>query len=71
MLMNQFCTLVVEQAITFLDNLATLDSPGSGTSTKEIFERKSRILPNSIIGRHLKYHSYLGTRLNEDILKDG
>ena len=56
--MSQFCALVVEQAITFLDNLASLDSPSSSqVSTKEIFERKSQILPNSVIGRHLRYFS--------------
>jgi hypothetical protein len=41
----------------FLDNLATLDSPTSSSplSTQQIFEQKSAILPNSIIGRHLKF----------------
>jgi hypothetical protein len=54
--MSQFCALVVEQAITFLDNLARLDSSASsGISTRELFERKSLILPNSVIGRHLRY----------------
>jgi len=43
--------------MVFLDNLATLDLPSSSSpfSSKEVFERKSRILPNSKIGRHLKY----------------
>ena len=54
MLTVQFCILVVEQAITFLDNLSTLDSSGSKLSTKEVFEKKSEILPNSVIGRHLR-----------------
>jgi hypothetical protein len=53
----QFCALVVEQAIMFLDNLATLDLPSSSSpfSTQQIFQQKSAILPNSIIGRHLKW----------------
>lgn len=52
----QFCALVVEQGMVFLDNLATLDLPSSLSpfSSKEIFERKSQILPNSTVGRHLK-----------------
>lgn len=54
MLTIQFCALVVEQAITFLENLSTLDSLGSKLSTKEVFEKKSQILPNSVIGRHLR-----------------
>src|SRR5271169_4515830 len=55
MLTLQFCALVVEQAIVFLDNLSTLDASPSALSTKEIFERKSQILPNSVIGKHLRY----------------
>jgi hypothetical protein len=55
MLIIQFCALVVEQAIVFLDNLSTLDSSPSSLSTKEVFERKSQILPNSAIGRHLRH----------------
>jgi len=55
MLTLQFCVLVVEQAIVFLDNLSTLDSSPSSLSTKEVFERKSQILPNSPIGRHLRH----------------
>ena len=53
MLTAQFCTLVVEQAINFLDNLSSLDS-SYGISTSEIFQRRSRILPGSEIGRHLR-----------------
>ena len=55
MLTLQFCVLVVEQGITFLENLASLDSPSSSLTTVELFDRKSQILPNSVIGRHLRY----------------
>jgi hypothetical protein len=57
MLTLQFCTLVVEQALLFLNNLSSLDRPATASTltTKEVFERKSQILPNSAIGKHLKY----------------
>jgi len=57
MLTQQFCTLVIEQAITFLENLSTLDSSPSLLTTKDVFEHKSQIIPNSAVGRHLRYLS--------------
>ena len=55
MLTQQFCALVIEQAIQFLENLSNLDSSTSLFSTKEVFECKSKIIPNSAVGRHLQY----------------
>ena len=71
MLTIQFCVLVVEQGTAFLDNLATLDLPSSSSpfSTKDIFEQKSQILPNSIIGRHLKYFTVREVCLTLDMWK--
>ena len=72
MLTIQFCVLVVEQGTAFLDNLATLDLPSSSSpfSTKDIFEQTTQILPNSIIGRHLKYVNVREVCLTIDMWKD-
>jgi hypothetical protein len=69
MLTLQFCVLVVEQGITFLENLASLDSPSSSLTTVELFDRKSQILPNSVIGRHLRYGDCTRGDANLDMLK--
>ena len=69
MLTLQFCVLVVEQGIAFLENLASLDSPSSSLTTEELLDRKSQILPNSVIGRHLMYRD-LHVSTNLDMLKD-
>jgi len=48
--------------MVFLDNLATLDLPSSTSpfTSNAVFEQKSQILPNSLIGRHIKYlYSFL------------
>lgn len=68
MLTQQFSALVIEQAIQFLENLSNLDSSSSLFSTKEIFERKSKIIPNSAIGRHLQCR-LIWMLLTLDILK--
>jgi hypothetical protein len=36
------------------ESLSSLDSSNGCLSTKEVFERKSEILPNSVIGQHLR-----------------